>query len=700
MVNRSEIFPKTAASAGGVAQYALPKAAERDKEIELVLNAHRTRVAVVGCGGSGNNTVTRLMNAGVNGIQTLAINTDAQDLLATNADDKILIGRNTTRGLGAGSNPQIGEEATLESQQEIEAALQNSDLVFVTCGLGGGTGTGSLPIVAETAKKLGALTIAAVTLPFRDEGVMRWENACRGLEKLRQHADTVMVIQNDRLLDIVPDMPLEQAFQVADETVVNAVKSITELINQKGLVNLDFADVRSVMQGGGTAIIGLGEGEGEDRAQIAVDMAMQNQLLDVEVSGAKSALIHVTGGPDMSLKDARTVMKIVSANLDASARIIWGSRIDQNLGKAIRVMLIITGLQETHHAHVSRKREQEDKKPAVPSLAVKDDELNSDKEIHGAFNDSQVSQTAKRNTKSSNRSAADRESGSTGRTRRRAQPQTPDTLKFDANTVSTPVASPSAKLSDSALSRAEMNHDLSSAHQILQAITSAEQPPELPDNGQKRHQRRLSTPAQSESRTPKEKSAPQDIKAAASPTKSSFSQVFEEETRAYVHSLHEAAAELLVAPTGQPALRRMKNAIMAINYTAQRFAFSPIVDYATIVVEIFDRAANGEIKITEQFINAVKPVGIIVDSMIQDDADAFVEAKQHREKLLRLMDSFGNQPTLEVTKNGSETKNGDNSVHDSTFAAEPNAASTPKKSKPPTTQHFKPIFEAMDYLKK
>jgi len=328
-----------------------PRAAtDKNKALEAVLRSHQTRICVVGCGGGGNNTISRLMEVGVNSISTLAVNTDAQDLLAAAADDKILIGQNITKGLGAGSDPQIGEDSARESQHEIEEALVNSDLVFVTCGLGGGTGTGSAPIVAEIAKKVGALTISIVTLPFTEEGVGRWENARIGLERLRQNSDTVIVIQNDRLLEVVPDVPLGMAFKAADEILVNAVKGITELITEKGLVNLDFADVRAIMQNGGTAMIGIGESEGAENAQAAVEMAMQNKLLEVDITGAKNALINITGGAQMPLKDAKLVMKIVAAKLDPAAKIIWGARIDQNLGKAIRVMLIVTNLQEKREA--------------------------------------------------------------------------------------------------------------------------------------------------------------------------------------------------------------------------------------------------------------------------------------------------------------------------------------------------------------
>jgi cell division protein FtsZ len=374
--------------------------ADTNQELQAVLQSHQTRIRVVGCGGGGNNTITRLLEIGVNGVETLAINTDAQDLLATNADEKILIGKNITKGLGAGSIPQIGEDSARENQQEIEAALQNTDMVFVTCGLGGGTGTGSAPVVAEVSKKLGALTIAVVTVPFTEEGVMRWDNAWLGLEKLRQNSDTVIVIQNDRLLEVVPDMPLGAAFKVADEILVNAVKGITELIMEKGLVNLDFADVRAIMQNGGTAMIGLGESEGVDGAKAAVEMAMQNRLLDVNIMGAKSALINITGGAHMPLKDAKMVMKIIAEKLDASAKLIWGARIDQKLDKSVRVMLIVTGLQEKKRA-TSRSEPKPHPNGQMPTLLQPEERLPAEAMQQNLDADGQTAKLPQQETQAS-----------------------------------------------------------------------------------------------------------------------------------------------------------------------------------------------------------------------------------------------------------------------------------------------------------
>ncbi len=317
---------------------------ETDKELEAVLGSHKTVIRIIGTGGAGNNTVTRLLEVGIEEVDVIAVNTDAQDLLYAKADHKVLIGKSITNGLGAGSDPTKGEESAKESLEELQNKVAGSDLVFITCGLGGGTGTGSAPIIAEIAKKHGALTIAVVTLPFNDEGIVRWDNARKGLDQLQTNVDTVIVVQNDRLLDLVPDMPLNAAFKVADEILVNAVKGITELVTEKGLVNLDFADVRTIMENGGLAMIGLGESD-EMSAEEAATKALENPLLDIDITGAKSALINISGGQELSLKAAKTVMKVVAHKLDRSAKIIWGARLNESMGSSLRVMLIVTCLQ-------------------------------------------------------------------------------------------------------------------------------------------------------------------------------------------------------------------------------------------------------------------------------------------------------------------------------------------------------------------
>lgn len=317
---------------------------QSDEELVSVLEELTTVIRVIGCGGGGSNTIDRLAECGIQGAELYAVNTDAQHLLHINADRRFLIGRRTTRGLGAGSLPAIGEEAAQENIDEIKAAVDGADMVFVTCGLGGGTGTGASPVVAEAAREAGALTIAIVTIPFSAEGSIRMQNAEAGLKRLREVSDTVIVVPNDRLLDVVPNLPLQAAFKVADEVLMRSVKGITELITRPGLINLDFADVRTVMTNGGVAMIGMGEAEGEEKARDSVVKALRSPLLDVDVSGATSALVNVVGGPDMTITDAETVVDEVYQKINPEARIIWGAQIDQNLEHTLRTMLVVTGV--------------------------------------------------------------------------------------------------------------------------------------------------------------------------------------------------------------------------------------------------------------------------------------------------------------------------------------------------------------------
>ncbi|AIY89275.1 cell division protein FtsZ [Geoglobus acetivorans] len=318
---------------------------DEDDEILEMLHELRTVIRVVGVGGSGCNTVTRMYDEGIEGAELIAINTDVQHLYYTKADKRILVGKKRTRGLGAGSLPQVGEEAARENEEEIKALLEGSDLVFITCGLGGGTGTGAAPVVAEAAQDAGALTIAVVTLPFTAEGAIRRANAEAGLERLREVTDTVIVIPNDRLLDVVPNYPIQLAFKVADEVLMRAVKGITELITKPALINLDFADVRTVMEKGGVAMIGLGEASGEDKASESVRKALKSPLLDVDITGAKAALVNVTGGPDMTIEEAESIVEEIYSKIDPDARIIWGAMIDPSLENTIRTLVIVTGVK-------------------------------------------------------------------------------------------------------------------------------------------------------------------------------------------------------------------------------------------------------------------------------------------------------------------------------------------------------------------
>jgi len=316
-----------------------------NEDLEKVLESLTTTIKVVGCGGAGTNTITRCFGAGINGADLIAVNTDAQHLLLAESPYKILIGRHLTRGLGAGSLPQIGEEAAKESEQDIRDAIVPSDMVFVTCGLGGGTGTGCAPVVAQIAREAGALTIGVVTLPFCVEGQVRMDNAEAGLKRLREVCDTVIVIPNDKLLDIVPNLAMNAAFKVADEVLMRSIKGITEMITMPGLVNLDFADLKTVMKRGGVALIGLGEAEGDNKAVDAITEALNSPLLEVDITEATGALVNVTGGTDMTLREAEKVVEEIYSKIDKNARIIWGTTIDPTMKKSIRAMLVITGVK-------------------------------------------------------------------------------------------------------------------------------------------------------------------------------------------------------------------------------------------------------------------------------------------------------------------------------------------------------------------
>jgi len=318
-----------------------------DKELEEILKKQSAKIKVIGIGGAGNNSLSRMREIGIRGGELIAMNTDAQDLLYTNADHKVLLGRELTQGLGAGSNPKIGEEAAKESESEIKKKIMGADMVFITCGLGGGTGTGAAPEVARLSKKQGSLTIGVVTLPFTIEGRKRIENAMDGLEKLEANVDTLIVIPNDKLLELAPELPLHTAFKISDEILTNAVKGVTELVTTSGLVNLDFADIKAVMVDGGVSLIGMGESDTENRAIDAVSKAIQNPLLDVDISDATGALVNIIGGSDMSLDECKEIIETVGQKLSPDAKLIWGAQISADMEKSIRVLLIVTGVKST-----------------------------------------------------------------------------------------------------------------------------------------------------------------------------------------------------------------------------------------------------------------------------------------------------------------------------------------------------------------
>ncbi|MFZ2070869.1 MAG: cell division protein FtsZ [Halobacteriota archaeon] len=330
-----------------------------NEDLETILGRSKTIIKVIGCGGSGTNTIQRMTEEGIFGAELFALNTDAQHLLFSKVERKLLIGRRTTQGLGAGSIPKLGEEAARENEAEIKSMVEDADLVFVTCGLGGGTGTGSAPVVAEAAQYAGALTIGVVTLPFSAEGNIRIENTEIGLDKLRENTDTLIVIPNDKLLEVVPRLPLNEAFRVADEVLMRSVKGITELITKPGLVNLDFADVRTVMKDGGMAMIGFGESDGQDKAVESVKKALSSPLLEVDVTDAKAALINVTGGEDMTVAEAEGSLQEVYKLMNPETRIIWGVQINPDLKNMMRTLLVVTGVKsEQIYARRDLKRER------------------------------------------------------------------------------------------------------------------------------------------------------------------------------------------------------------------------------------------------------------------------------------------------------------------------------------------------------
>lgn len=304
-------------------------------------------IKVVGVGGAGCNAVSRMVQEGLKGVEFIAINTDAQALFLCEADQRIHIGGNVTKGLGAGSDPEIGRRAIEENSEEILTALDGADMVFVTAGMGGGTGTGASPVVAELARQVGALTIAVVTKPFSFEGRTRMSLAEKGINELEQKVDTLITIPNDRLLHIVEKKtPLVQAFKVADDVLRQGVQGISDLITVPGLINLDFADIQAIMSNSGSALMGIGKASGENRAVEAAKLAIDSPLLDATIDGAKGVLFNITGGTDMSLLEVNEAAEIISKAVDASAKIIFGAVIDEKAGDEIKITVLATGFNK------------------------------------------------------------------------------------------------------------------------------------------------------------------------------------------------------------------------------------------------------------------------------------------------------------------------------------------------------------------
>lgn len=304
------------------------------------------RIVVVGCGGAGNNTVNRLHNIGVDGAETVAINTDKQHLEMVDAEQKILIGSDLTDGLGAGGEPGVGKRATEKARGTLKEVLEDADLVFVTAGMGGGTGTGAAPVVSSIAKDVGAIVVGMVSMPFRVERA-RVQKAEEGIDELRQNADSIIVLDNDRLLDYVPNLPVGKAFSVMDQIIAETVKGISETITQPSLINLDYADMRSIMSEGGVAVMLVGETQDQNKKSV-VNEALNHPLLDVDYRGATGGLVHITGGPDLTLDDAEGIAKKITERLDSNANVIWGSRIRDEYKGKVRVMAIMTGVESSN----------------------------------------------------------------------------------------------------------------------------------------------------------------------------------------------------------------------------------------------------------------------------------------------------------------------------------------------------------------
>ena len=337
------------------------------------------KIKVIGVGGGGNNAVNRMIESGVKGVDFIVANTDLQVLNNSKAEVKIQIGAELTNGLGAGANPQIGKEAALETKQEIEAALEGADMVFITCGMGGGTGTGAAPVIAEISQEMGALTVGIVTKPFSFEGKKRMDQALSGLDELKKHVDTLIVIPNDRLREIIDkSTPLVDSFREVDNVLRRGVQSISDLIAVAGLINLDFADVKAVMENRGNALIGIGMGVGEDRAAEAARQAVSSPLLETSISGATDAIINVTGGSNLTLFEVEEAADVIRTSANTDINTIFGAVINENLNDEIIVTVIATGFEEEkeplYHSYGNRDNTVEtdasDEEPAGSEIDI------------------------------------------------------------------------------------------------------------------------------------------------------------------------------------------------------------------------------------------------------------------------------------------------------------------------------------------
>ena len=342
------------------------------------LGSYLAVIKVVGIGGGGSNAVTRMVEAGVSGVEFVAVNTDAQALLMMEADVRIHIGSKATRGLGAGADPRVGIAAAQESRDELKEALKGADMVFVTAGEGGGTGTGGAPIVAEIARELGALTVGVVTRPFAFEGRLRADQAEQGIQTLRDNVDTLIVIENDRLLQVVErSTPVTEAFRMVDDILRQGVQGITDLITVPGLINLDFADVRTIMRDAGSALMGIGVARGDNRAIDAAKAAISSPLLETSLDGATGVLLNITGGPDLGLAEVDEAAQVVTSAADSNANVIFGAVIDEAMGDAVRVTAIATGFGgRPRRRRVEGSTETSSERPIFQAPSVRDVEID------------------------------------------------------------------------------------------------------------------------------------------------------------------------------------------------------------------------------------------------------------------------------------------------------------------------------------
>jgi cell division protein FtsZ len=330
------------------------------------------RIKVIGVGGGGSNAVNRMIDEGIQGVEFIVANTDAQALMLTNASGRVRLGDKLTRGLGAGGNPEVGRKAAEESADELYAALKGSDMVFVTAGMGGGTGTGAAPVVAQIAKEGGALTIGVVTRPFTFEGMRRMQSAEEGIGKLKEHADTLIAIPNDRLLQLADKRAsLQDAFRLADDVLHQGIQGISELITTPGLINLDFADVRAIMSEGGAALMAVGTGTGDERAKKAAEDAISSKLLDITIDGARGVLFNVTGGPSMTLFEVNQAAAIIRETSHPDVNMIFGAVIDPNMGDDIRITVIATGFERNAIPRRALERNTRENRRSIPAVQTR-----------------------------------------------------------------------------------------------------------------------------------------------------------------------------------------------------------------------------------------------------------------------------------------------------------------------------------------